>query len=540
MRAIRPTRSGWCRISRRCCTTTRSCWNCWRWRTRIGPIRCMPQRAAETVGWMMRDMTAERVDGRAAFAASEDADSEGEEGRFYVWTEAEVDALLGADAPAFKRAYDVTPDGNWEGHTILRRVTPAGSAEEEAALARARDVLFAGAREAHAAGPRRQGAGRLERPGDRRAGARRRACSASRSGWRAPSEAFDFILAQMGAPDGRVQHAWRLGRVTAAGLLDDQAAMARAALALFEATGDARRLAQATAWCTPPRRFFADGHGGFYTTAADATDVPLARPRTAADNATPAGERRDGGGLRALVPPDRRCGVARTRRGAAARLHRPTRTSSPACPALLSAADLLEEAATVVIAGDPADRARAGAAGAALCARRPRGGGAARSRRRCAARRSSGVRQGPRRRRARGLCLPAQRVRPAGHRRGFVTLTIGRPRLTAALLSCPPLLSLRVDRRPAADPRLDETGRIGQSLPLPRVRGGDLVFGFSRAHRSRDDRRNVAHVARKHALPRHPRASGDPCNIDPRLRGDDEDPTPCQFSSRAGRHANSQ
>ncbi len=89
-------------------------------------------RAAETVGWMVRDMTAARVAGRAAFAASEDADSEGEEGRFYVWTEAEVDALLGDDAAAFKRAYDVTAEGNWEGHSILRRVTPAGSAEEEA------------------------------------------------------------------------------------------------------------------------------------------------------------------------------------------------------------------------------------------------------------------------------------------------------------------------------------------------------------------------------------------------------------------------
>ena len=84
-------------------------------------------RAAETVGWMIRDMTAAEVDGRAAFAASEDADSEGEEGRFYVWTEAEIDALLGADAVAFKRAYVVTPEGNWEGHTILRRVTPPGS-----------------------------------------------------------------------------------------------------------------------------------------------------------------------------------------------------------------------------------------------------------------------------------------------------------------------------------------------------------------------------------------------------------------------------
>ena len=85
-------------------------------------------RAAETVGWMTRDMTAEQVDGCAAFAASEDADSEGEEGKFYVWTDAEIDSLVGADAASFKRAYDVTPGGNWEGHTILRRVTPEGSA----------------------------------------------------------------------------------------------------------------------------------------------------------------------------------------------------------------------------------------------------------------------------------------------------------------------------------------------------------------------------------------------------------------------------
>ena len=100
------------------------------------------ERAAETVGWMVRDMTAASANGRAAFAASEDADSEGEEGRFYVWTEAEVDALLGAASAAFKRAYDVTPGGNWEGHTILRRVTPRGSAEDEIALARSRQVLF--------------------------------------------------------------------------------------------------------------------------------------------------------------------------------------------------------------------------------------------------------------------------------------------------------------------------------------------------------------------------------------------------------------
>jgi hypothetical protein len=98
---------------------------------------------------------------------------------------------------------------------------------------------------------------------------------------------------------------------------------------------------------------FSDGHGGFYTTADDATDVPLARPRTAADNATPAGagiiaevlarlfhltgdatwRLRSEAALRAFTDPERISGM----------------------PGMLSAADTLEEAATVVIAGDPAD-----------------------------------------------------------------------------------------------------------------------------------------------------------------------------------------
>ena len=131
-------------------------------------------RAAETVGWMTRDMTAAEVDGRAAFAASEDADSEGEEGRFYVWTEAEIDALLGAGSPAFKRAYDVTPEGNWEGHTILRRVTEAGSAGGRSGPGAVPRHSVRRPCQTGAARARRQGIGRLERPGDRCPGARRR------------------------------------------------------------------------------------------------------------------------------------------------------------------------------------------------------------------------------------------------------------------------------------------------------------------------------------------------------------------------------
>ena len=71
---------------------------------------------------------------RRSFAASLDADQDGEEGLFYVWTAEEIDAALGAAARRFKAAYDVRPEGNWEGRNVLRRVTPRGDADVEAAL----------------------------------------------------------------------------------------------------------------------------------------------------------------------------------------------------------------------------------------------------------------------------------------------------------------------------------------------------------------------------------------------------------------------
>ena len=170
---IPPTRSGWCRISRRCCTTTRNCWSCWRWRTRTGPhpLYAAARRRDRRLDDARHDSRAS-VDGRAAFAASEDADSEGEEGRFYVWTEAEVDGLLGDAAGAFKQGLERHPGRQLGGtHDPAPHHPGRDTGAGERAGPRAEGVFDARARRV-SAWARRQGAGGLERLGDRRPGTR--------------------------------------------------------------------------------------------------------------------------------------------------------------------------------------------------------------------------------------------------------------------------------------------------------------------------------------------------------------------------------
>ena len=321
-------------------------------------------RAAETVGWMLRDMP--RRGG--AFAASEDADSEGEEGRFYVWTEAEIDALLGADAPAFKPAYDVTAAGNWEGHTILRRVTPPGDAAREAVLARARAVLFA----ARARGCGRGATTRCWPTGtgwrSRRWPAPAR-CSRGPTGWRAPRRRSTAMLAgsrRRGRAGGAclAARAGRPRRGCSTTRRRWRARRWRCSRRRARRRGWRRR----SAWRTRRWTWFGDGAGGVFTTAVDAADVPLARPRTAADNATPAGGGAARGGVRPAVPSDRGRCLAGARRGAAAGLLRGAANRPPAMPTLLAAAICWRNAATVVIAGPPGHPLDRGVAGRAALA----------------------------------------------------------------------------------------------------------------------------------------------------------------------------
>ena len=87
-------------------------------------------RARETVEWLQREMTTPE----GAFAASLDADSEGEEGKFYVWSKNEIIELIGPEAGEFfAHHYDVSDDGNFEGHNILNRLksVPRSDADEE-------------------------------------------------------------------------------------------------------------------------------------------------------------------------------------------------------------------------------------------------------------------------------------------------------------------------------------------------------------------------------------------------------------------------
>lgn len=253
------------------------------WRETRDPLYAT--RVAETVGWLEREMLTEG----GAFAATLDADSEGEEGRFYVWTAAEVDGLLGSGGAVFKQVYDIRPHGNWEGKTILRRNAggPAITVDDED-LARQRDILLA-ARDKRVR-PGRDDKVLADWNGLMIAALANAGQVFGRPEWIALARrAFDRVVALLAREDGRLGHSYRAGRRQDAAMLDDYAAMARAALALYEAQGEAALLDTAKAWVTVlDARYWDDAAGGYFFTADDATDL-LTRTKAVADNAVPSG-----------------------------------------------------------------------------------------------------------------------------------------------------------------------------------------------------------------------------------------------------------
>jgi uncharacterized protein YyaL (SSP411 family) len=243
------------------------------------------QRLRETVGWVLREMTTEG----GGFAASFDADSEGEEGRFYTWTEAEIDALLGADAAFFKAHYDVRKEGNFEGRTILNRSqTPVlGTADEEVQLQEMRAIL-AKARDKRVR-PGWDDKVLADWNGLMIAALVHAGQFLNEPDWLlAAARAFTFAETEM-MIDGRLRHSWRQGRAQHAALLDDYANLARAAVALFEATGKNAYLARAEGFADVLDQHYWDAkQGGYFFTADDAEGL-ITRTRQIMDNAIPSG-----------------------------------------------------------------------------------------------------------------------------------------------------------------------------------------------------------------------------------------------------------
>jgi uncharacterized protein YyaL (SSP411 family) len=244
---------------------------------------------AEIVRYVLRDLR--HADG--GIYSAEDADSEGEEGKFYVWRPEAIAEVLGDRAEVAMEWYGVTPQGNFEGSNILHRPV-RGDLLRSPEVEAAREALFQ-AREERV------------RPGldDKvltewnalmvstlaEAGA-----AAEEPEWvEAAVRCAEFLLGNLRDPDGRWMRSWQAGdgeRPAAArhrAYANDHAALVDAFTRLAEATGEARWIAEARSVAdTLLEQFWDPDNGGLFTTAADAPDAPVVRQKDFLDNATPA------------------------------------------------------------------------------------------------------------------------------------------------------------------------------------------------------------------------------------------------------------
>jgi uncharacterized protein len=239
--------------------------------------------ARETLDYVLEEMTAPS----GGFYSATDADSEGTEGKFFVWSEAEIHAVLGRGATAdrFIRAFGVTPAGNFDGRNIL--FVPKPDEKERAALSEARAKLYA-------ARARRIPPARDEKIiagwngltisalalGGRVLGEHRYTSAAAR--------AADFILSRM-RPGGLLARSFEDGRAGPPGFLEDHAFLAAGLLDLYEASFDPRWLREALALCRETEKLFADpALGGWFATSAK-HETLLAREKPTYDGAIPSG-----------------------------------------------------------------------------------------------------------------------------------------------------------------------------------------------------------------------------------------------------------
>jgi uncharacterized protein YyaL (SSP411 family) len=246
----------------------------------------------ETLDYVLRDMT----DPEGGFYSTEDADSEGVEGKFYIWTPEQLVEVLGESAAAtFAKVYDVTGSGNFEEANILNLPK---AIEQQAAilgrdieslqseLAESRQKLFV---------TREQ---RIHPHKDDKviaawnglmieALALAGAVLDEPRYLEAARKAAEFVQTNLRRDDGRLLHTWRHGRAKVDAYLDDYSYLANGLTTLYECTGEAQYLEQAIGLIDEVLKHFgSDGQGGFYFTADDQEQL-LTRNKEFADNAVP-------------------------------------------------------------------------------------------------------------------------------------------------------------------------------------------------------------------------------------------------------------
>ena len=232
--------------------------------------------AHSTLGYLLTDLR----DERGAFLSAEDADSEGEEGKFYVWSFDEFVAALGDLADEGIAAYGVTEHGNFEGHNILVRASgePASEEVRMRLLAKRNERVRPGKDDKIVAGWNGLAIRALAEAGA--ALSEPRYLAAAR-------EAATFLLDHMTTTDGRLLRTWAKGRPGAtAGFLEDYGAVGMALLVLFAATGEVEWYEQGERLLRQiPVRFGTD-EGAMFTSE---TDDLIKRPRDLFDNPLPSG-----------------------------------------------------------------------------------------------------------------------------------------------------------------------------------------------------------------------------------------------------------
>ena len=230
--------------------------------------------SSRTLDYLLREMR--HTDG--GFFSSQDADSEGVEGKFSVWSWEELVSLVGEEAA---EAFGATPAGNWDGTNVLR--APVGDPLREARVrlfeareARVRPALDDKVLTAWNALAIRAfaEAGRIfDEPAYVEAAVR---CA-------------DFVWSNLRDDEGRLLRSWREGVAGLRGFADDHALLAGALLTLYETTADLRWFVAARELCDALLELFVDQErGGFFQTGSDADEL-VVRPKDLYDNAVPSG-----------------------------------------------------------------------------------------------------------------------------------------------------------------------------------------------------------------------------------------------------------